>query len=534
MKTALAFVMGLCLAASGGAQELSTAEFPAEDEVFEALASGEIDYEQYIQLLEVLQDGVDSTELHLLDLVPNLSFFRDTVRSSLETEQGKPFLTSRSRSRHGSARYGYYQRLEEPGSSRYSLAMKTNLSPQWGFSLKVRKDLSGRERFTGRTLKYGNDTGYVREVQLGTFTKRLGLGTVFGYRGKLFQCDDHISGESFAYPDFGGFNGAMARLMFGHWEVIPLTSVHRDPKYRLFTGGGMLSTQIGNWTPGLLVAYNRLTRRGSEAYLADYKAGLSLSKAGRRNNLAVEYCVQTGFRDDFGTFVLEGTQKLGEATVHVAAWRYGDQYLNLSGGAKAASLQQTEHIGELDFSFSEKRTGQVGSLLKSAVSLRTNVKWSNSLLLATRNEDTTTVQWLSDMTYLPAPKWRLAFSFLEKRNERVSVRVGERRVRAEIAYRADNLSMRSHIAHTYKNQTLDYFSWLAEIRWDVSKDTRLQIWSNLSRFARNAVDYWYLFLRTEHQLFDQLSVATKLMHRYDEDAADPHQVAISLELEAAL
>ena len=94
--TALALV-----AATGGgdlhAQDLSTEIFPSEDELYQALLTGELSYRQYLILQEISQHGLDSSNIHLLDQIPNLSFFGiDTLslRTSLEDEQQTPFETT--------------------------------------------------------------------------------------------------------------------------------------------------------------------------------------------------------------------------------------------------------------------------------------------------------------------------------------------------------------------------------------------------------------------------------------------------------
>jgi hypothetical protein len=105
-------------------QELSTEVYPSEDELYLALAAGEIDYHQFLILREVIRTGIDATNRHLLDEVPNLSYFHgDTISLStnLQREQADGF-DPRVRAdvgTHGECRYRYYRYLEEASESQY-------------------------------------------------------------------------------------------------------------------------------------------------------------------------------------------------------------------------------------------------------------------------------------------------------------------------------------------------------------------------------------------------------------------------------
>jgi len=74
---------------------------------------------------------------------------------------------------------------------------------------------------------------------VGSFTARLGLGTLFGYRGKLMSCSDKINIESLAYPDYGGYNGMYLIGRVEEVEVQFLGSLVRDESHRReFSAGG--------------------------------------------------------------------------------------------------------------------------------------------------------------------------------------------------------------------------------------------------------------------------------------------------------
>lgn len=236
--------MGLATAAPG--QELSTSVFPSEDELYESYNLGEISYEQYLILKELAGRKIDSTNCHLLDEIPNLSFFQGYKFSPdnyLEKEQAALFVGRDlwDKQIKGTVDYKYYQELEKEGRDKYQSSIKFKINRQYDFSLKLQREYSGRERIIERSFSYKKDSGGLRELRVGNYSCRMGLGTIFGYRGKIFDFADEIDEESWLFPDYGGYNGLYARFRQGMFQTEILTSVVRDRDYSMVSTGSMLS-----------------------------------------------------------------------------------------------------------------------------------------------------------------------------------------------------------------------------------------------------------------------------------------------------
>ena len=166
------------------AMELSKEVFPSEDELLEALNEGAIDYDLYRALREIAQHGIDSGNVYLLDLVPNLSYFRRTA-GSLQNEneeiQKRPFVRDPGTARPtGTIQYRYQERLGDEEGSLYRLRGRYRFGKALFLSFGVNRELSGRERFVGRRLEYRPSHNALRRVVWGTYSCRFGLGTVLG------------------------------------------------------------------------------------------------------------------------------------------------------------------------------------------------------------------------------------------------------------------------------------------------------------------------------------------------------------------
>ena len=237
MKSALLTAIALVVLLGGGtadSQELSTEIFPSEDEIYQALRSGEISYRQYLTLQEIAAHGLDSSNIHLLDEIPNLTFFvldTNSMATSLEIEQETPFKTeqekqTRAKQIGGAIQHRYYRIAEEDGRSKYGTSARIDIGDNVTADIKLRREYSGRERVTSRTVAYKSRAGVVKEILLGNFSKRYGMGTVVGYRGKLLGYSSTIDSESWLFPDNGGFNGAAIHLSPGQWQL--QGAVHHD------------------------------------------------------------------------------------------------------------------------------------------------------------------------------------------------------------------------------------------------------------------------------------------------------------------
>jgi hypothetical protein len=202
------------------AQELSTFVYPSEDELEEAFYNGEIDFIQLITLQELIQNGIDSTELYLLDEIPNLSYFFDIgllKKSDLSTDQVALYLAKPTETDlfKGKIAHNYSTRLEEDGGSRYRTTGNIIFENNLKAAFRLHREYSGVERIVYRRLEFSPPKGPVQQMVLGSYTIRLGLGTIMGYRGKLLDFSDEINSETLLYPDYGGYNGVQMKFKGG-------------------------------------------------------------------------------------------------------------------------------------------------------------------------------------------------------------------------------------------------------------------------------------------------------------------------------
>ena len=541
-RLAPALLLVLVITSAAVSQELSTEVYPSEDELYLALAAGEIDYYQFLILREVIRTGIDATNRHLLDEVPNLSYFHgDTISlsTSLQKEQQSVF-DPRVRAdvgTHGEFRYRYYRYLEEASESQYRGSIRWSLA-NWTTSLFIQRDHSGVERIARRCVAFRRSEGRLRELRLGNYTRRLGLGTAFGYRGKLLDFSERLEGESFLFPDYGGYNGLYVKMQMRAVQLQLLSSFNRDADHSLTTVAGMAAWKMGSFSPGVIVGVNRLSNRHSDKSLYDAKIAPSARYRYRGGYTAMEICAQSGKRTGWGGILIEGRHRFSTAQIKYAAWSYGDSYLDLSGGSKSGRSRRTIYLEDVDFELSDKRSGHQGGMIRTIVLVSDRIQLVNSLLYSGQHRDSSDLQLLSGLLRQFHPRLSLRADHLVKSSRRLvagdTVGATSHRTRLEVRFITGQAAIRGYIAYNTKSGRSDYISAFMHLDYRTARAGRLQLWSNLARLdGRNGtVDYWYLFLRNEQTLWDGMIMAVKMSRTYDRDAGERHRTTLSLEVRA--
>ena len=198
----------LLLAGSVTGQTLSDIVLPSEEEVLEAFYNGDITYEQLVVLREVIATGIDSTTLYLLDEIPNLLYVAGQETLPDQTELEQSLLVEENRPPPRTARdlsidwrHRFSQELDDEERCWYRDRLDLRWRTEWRLRTQMERTQSGRERVTYRTLLYRPQRRFVKRLELGSYSTRIGLGTAFGYRGKLLDYARELNRESLAYPD---------------------------------------------------------------------------------------------------------------------------------------------------------------------------------------------------------------------------------------------------------------------------------------------------------------------------------------------
>jgi len=526
--------------------ELSTIVLPSEDEVVEALENGEITYQQYLHLREIIVHGIDSTSLYLLDEIPNLVYIRPSDQSlsdPAETEQ-QPTLEDEavceaadSSPIKGCLGYRFYQQLDETERTWYRTSGNLVVAEKYQLRFKVDREKSGRERVVSRSLGYSGSNGVVRRFVLGSFTARLGLGTVFGYAGKRLDYADNLSYESLLYPDYGGYNGVLIDARVEQLKMTGLFSVQRDPRYRLVSIGVMTQLNGRRLRPGLIFGLNRLTNRHTGQELEIPMVGIYGEHRYESGYLAFETSRQAGNQVSAGCVVVEGRHRFKSTEVRYSGWSYSDDLVDLTTGSKSVYLSRTDTLQPVGLKVSMKRPGQSGLLIKTVVQLSDKMKFSNAVLCAARGSVHQRQQFSSSIIRSFDNKSSILLTYLgkSKRNPQDDDNgTSDHRIRLESRFLADRWSARCYVGYNARTDDRGSACLFGSLRYKTAGNCRVYLWSNLGDLEATGINYWYLFVRAEWPMMNHVRVAAKLSNRYRRGSSDVNRTQLSLELNADL
>jgi hypothetical protein len=520
------------------AQEVSTEVLSSEDELLDALINGEIDYDVYLTLIDLLLNGVDSTQLFMFDFIPGAPAPRSSSqRSVLEREQLRAFVGGGQRSGkgRGSVGYRYGQELEEDGRGRYRAASRYAITPRVEGVLNLGREYSGRERVLTRSLSFRFDSsGVVRKLTLGSFRERFGLGTAIGYRGKLLDFSSQLNGESWLFPDWGGFNGLRIESARSRFSSTVMASFNRDFSHSLTTIAASGKLGFGTVTPTGILAVHRLANRGSGRHVSIYHAAVNLIGDYDHGSYAVEICGQTGLQKA-ASAVVEADLDWGRTEIMFSGWSYGRGFLDLASGSRAASLSQTQEIGPVDFRFSSKRAGQLGTLVKARYHAGAMTTLLFDGILAARGSDTATTQCLVVAERQISDRHAVRCDFMYKSNVRAgSPEKLRRRGRVEWQWQRPDCRVRSALGFTNETSSGEYWSLLVSVTRTVGQDDRWQIWSNWRRMTHGRIDYWYGYISFMQPFHERISGGVKFADAYSRASVNHHAPALTLELAVLL
>ncbi len=530
----------LWLGTSVSSQGVTADVYPSEDELLEALQLGEIDPVQYERLREILWVESDSLTEAAIDDIPDidavLRLFGLTRDDLLPLRPHQAAPVSRESRPTASLVHRYEKRTTENGESRYHTALDLHLSARWRANLRIDRTFTGRERVVGRSVTYRSRRGTVQAFTLGTHARKLGLGTVAGYRGKLLNCSQALDMESFRYPDYGGANGGYVRLAAGAWQGEARASFGRDGTYRMESSAAMIKRGVGRTTLGGVVGVTRLSNRSSGGEVRQLSSALHLAREYSKGKLAAEISAQAGGRGGFGAAIFEGVHHAGESIVRYDLWYYGGNYLDLTAGSRSGPIGHRDSIEAVGFGFSTRRRGARGGRLRLSSPLNATTSFGSDLLVHAFNADTVRIEYTTALERASRPVGgRLEYRYRFTRRNRGSPGTDSREGRAvaQLDIATGAITGRAYVAHTARENQADYMSLLARLRIETVRCGRIEIGTYLARANIRPIrnDYWSGYVRTAQPLGPSVSAAVRFSHRYSRISSTRYETTITLEVE---
>jgi len=521
----------------GYAEEIGAEVYPSEEELYEAYLDGQIDYETYLKLKDILQFGIDSTEFYLIEEIPNLDYFlqeEPSDYSGTEKEMLDPYLAEPVKAvpqeLTGRVRWRRFQRLEEGGDFENRVSIDARYGPNWKIALNTREGYDGRRSVAGRSVTYTARSGKIRKFAAGSYTARFGLGLNVGYRGKTLDKETISVEETALYPDFGGYNGLYMEGGEKDHGARGMVHFDKDSTYSVQMAAFDLLRKFGDFRTEVTVLGTHFQNRPEQKELNHYQFGFFLQYEKRDFEVAIETTLPKGM-GLFPAAVLESKYVMPHNTLKLTAWYYGDEYTNYFGGARSGAIYQTYEIEDIGLELRDRRRDQRGILIKTSSNLNERLGFDLGLTVYGQSEFNNTFEMLSGLGYKLNQTSRLKFYYEYDRKKKGTAIETDYQIRGEYRLKKDRLSLRTYLGYREGDSDCDYLSFFARAGYDTERAGMIEAWLNLSRLnlGTGEIDYLYGYLKEGFAVTEYMELAGKIMYRYSRSYTDREELTLMLE-----
>jgi hypothetical protein len=534
----LILVLVLIVPGNLSAQGIADNIYPTDDELFEAYLLGDIDYQTYLNLVEIFEIGVDSSNQYLLDEIPYYNYFNQVFPDTTESEkkeEAEPFIrlprVRKTEGISGSLGGRYFQELKEDGRQKSQYQWRLYFPNKWSFEGRCDGDYDGNYLFRRRTLTYKNNRGFIKKFVVGNFTARYGLGLTTGYRGKLLSKDAAETGRSVIFPDYGGFNGIYVQA--GRYEDAIRGLIHYDQNdtMRIEAAAVDFLRRYRQFQGEFIVLGAALKNRINKSSYNQYQIGACLQYRGETIRSGGEICWQNKGRAAIPALLTETEYRDGSLDLRLAGWRYDREFVNLFGGGRSGYYYDKIEIEEIDFEYRDRRAGEQGIFFTGDSKIGNNYSVATSLLLYGRNRYERTGRLSFSLEGVINSTSLLRLHYLRQERDELSGNESYHIIRTEYRRQGAKYFIRSYLGYNIDRREDDFISYFIRLKGLSPGLGRIELWMNVDRINVNTkrVDYLYMFIRETVRTLNNFELAAKYSFRYNRTASDRHESRFLLE-----
>jgi len=513
--------------------------YPSDEELYEAYLAGDLEYQDYLNLKDLFDGGIDSTEMYLLEEIPNINYFLKSYTkdySESEQEQTQPF-TDVSEIEYkekisGSFKWRRYQKLEENGDNENRFYLTSGFAPGWTFKARGTDEYDGRQTLSARSLIYKADQGTIKKLIVGNYTARFGLGLTVGYRGRLLDKDDLSESELIAFPDYSGFNGVYIEGGERKQDVKGMVHYDQNDTIRVQTVAVDLMREIGDFRIEGMVLGSLFKNRPLDADYKFYQFGTLFGYERDRFNGALELAFQKD-ASAFPAAVFESRYRDEILDIKFSAWHYDDDYKNFFGGGRSGSIYRSIELDTIGLAFRDRRNNQRGFLMRTRTAFSESEEFNLSFSLYGSGSHDRCTEMLASFEKILNPESRLRLFYEYERSEEMNGIATGNKWRAEYRRASKKFYFRSYIGYRYNSDDKEYLSQFVRVRFSHAVFDNIEFWFNLSRLNMETgkIDYFYGYLKESVELMRDFMLGVKYHYRYSRDYSDKEDIGIMLETE---
>ncbi len=522
------------LCAVAYADDLNPEVYPSEDELYEAYLRGDLDFETYRNLVDLIETGLDSTNLYLLDELPGVSPVPalDSTGEGAEREAAfrQPNIRERSGQWHGYLKARASRVLEDTEEYKSYYFLNSDIGTNWNIKAKLNRGESGIYEWTQRSAEYNSRRGPLKKFHLGSFNARFGSGLNLGFRGRLLTKGDEESDESIIFPDFSGYNGLYLEGSSGRNPARWLLHLDQNDTHKFRMSAISLSARHDRISGELIGLGAILENRQTGKEYKYVQAGTYVTYDAYDYRASGEIAVQQYTQDFIGAALIEGSYDVEPIELQLSLWHYADDFINFTGGGRSGQLYQTVVIDSLDFSLSDRRTGQDGFRLKSETGLSDRIKSTVAVSSYGFDDYHKKTEFYASVAGLVQNNSFLTLDYRYKRSYDIGDISSGNETRLEYKLRQNGVYLRTYIG--YQNDDIhDYAMMFVRASGEVPSVGMLELWCNLDKInlESHQLDYMYLYVQEKIPVRQFLHIIAKYSYRYSRSYTDRQQSTFYIE-----
>ncbi len=560
LKRIISFLfLGVFLCSCCEAQLISSEIYENEEDLQEGLESGLLTFDQYLELLDLIQSKIMPTteEADKLFFVPDvspgdISQIQDKEKVENPAKGGEdillnqrtdPFLSESQKRKPGLSGklvWRFYEEFQEKDKIdsylNLEITNKNNPTDFTSFNLvwcmEADKETNQDFRIRKRSLKFFYPK-YSTQVIVGNFDKKIGLGLNVGYHPyfEYSRSSDLKSKDSFLYPTLGRYNGIYGESKFDFFSILVFYSKNKREQIEDQITAFDLNFLNRGIKLGLCVSEGKLKNIENKGSFQDDCKSLYFDWGLKSIKLSGEYALLSNKKSGRAFDFFSGRRPY---RVDFSWWNYDDGFVHPFGGGVSNPDYETIYLEKIDYDYRSRQAGERGIFFKSRYQLfdRLNLNFSYT-------------QWKEAKDLPEKMKFKLgcgyafskSFSFLIYQlwtDYDLETKGIDQKVSSVNLFYCHRKNFDLRFITNYKTQDQkNYGDFQLKIRTQMIPHFDFIVWLkyNDSDFSKSSNGYFSFHLQEKIRFFKNYFVSAEYISKFyqDEDKVDTKAVRIRME-----
>ncbi|MFH1700958.1 MAG: hypothetical protein ABIE07_10255 [Candidatus Zixiibacteriota bacterium] len=513
----------------------SNIHIPSPEEINEAFESGFLEYNDYIELLEIIRkESLTPADSQIIvqypDLIAGFSSNPYIKDISKEASTGEATQAQKhEKTLNQSVLFRQYQKLEpEQENQRLIRYFGTNnhfeIYGEWEHSY------AGNQRWLRRYARFSfpSTDKTPAMLTLGNYKEKFSMGLIYGYHGQLFsKSAERDDMEKFLLPNYGGSNGILLYRPVKHGEAKLIIDYDRNDAFMKFLSGISIPFNLFSAPAILSGAHGRIANRDNDNKINATFISLGIATDTsplREGEIALAYHDN---KITSAAAIMVRWDKNSTLLI-INGWHYDNRYPSYFSGGPSSRRSRTLYSDDIDYSYSDRYAGETGGAINTSYSMTKGTQFTSFLGYADRFADDNRLEAKTGIIRFLSENYTAKLNCYWKYDNLYSTDKAQRRIQFEINKNRSALTGRLAVGYYFDryNNRNDYLL-LAEANVK-NRLGNLHILIKLDRIKLTDIRNNYIYSTISHEttISKNISSYIRYGYRYRADYTDQRYVTM--------